>query len=607
MNFWKTFFAALLGCIVALILNLIFFFVIVFGLAAAAGSSSQTVPVVKSNSILKIDLSQTIGERTQEGMSADLGIPFLTMPQSSVGIYDAVRAIEKASMDDKISMILITDKGEMQTGLSCLEELREAIGKFHESGKPVIAYGMDYSLGGYYVASAADKIYIHNEGLIPIKGLGASMMFYKDALDKLGVNVQLIRHGKFKAAAEQFIKNDISPENRQQNMEMMYSIWNNWSEDICSSRGIDLTAFNEAVDQLKIGTPEDAKEMNLVDETLTTAEYTEKICNLAGAQKEEDLNVISLASYVKTLAPYMRGQNKIAVLYAEGEIVMNGSALAANRFVGQVEKIRKNKDVDAVVLRVNSPGGDAQAAELMREALQKLSAEKPVVCSFGEYAASGGYWISAQAKHIFSDKTTLTGSIGVFSLAFNYGKGLKEHLKINSVQLGTHKHATMGDMSRDMDEEEVAYNQKFVEQIYTKFMNIVADGRNMSVADVDSIAQGRVWTGTQGVKVGIVDEIGGIEDAIKYAACLAIGNDNPTPEQYKSVLPKDYSVVEFPKVKSSFEMMMEGFTGSSEETLLKRIFKSRSLSEAERIIRDFEAHNGVKTYARMPYNYSFSY
>ena len=272
---------------------------------------------------------------------------------------------------------------------------------------------------------------------------------------------------------------------------------------------------------------------------------------------------------------------------------MNGSGISANKFVRQVEKIRKDKKIDAVVFRVNSPGGDAQAAELMREALQKLAAEKPLVCSFGEYAASGGYWISAQANRIFSDKTTLTGSIGVFSLAFNYAKGLKEHLKINAVQLGTHKHATAGDMSRPMDEEEIAYTQKFVEQIYTKFMNIVSDGRKMSIAQVDSIAQGRVWTGTQGVEVGIVDEIGGIEDAIKYAASLGGATT--------------YHVVEYPRVKTQMEVMMESFSGSGEESLLKRIFGKKNVSQAEQILQDIEENNRVKTYVRMPYNYEFSY
>ncbi|MBQ1883137.1 MAG: S49 family peptidase, partial [Bacteroidales bacterium] len=360
MKFWKAFLAALLGCLVAMILNLFLFFMFI-GALMSAGGSTENIPSVSNNSILKIDLSQTIGERTQEGMSADLGIPFMSMPQASLGIYDAIKAIEKAASDSKISMMLITDKGLASSGMTHLEELRDAISKFHDSGKPIVAYGMNYSLGGYYIASAADKIYIHNEGMLSIKGLGASLMFYKDLLDKVGVNVQLIRHGKFKAAAEQFIKNDISPENRQQNMEMLNSIWGDWSEQICKSRNIDLATFNQAIDELKIGTPESAKELNLVDETVNTDEYTEKICSLVGVEDEQQLSVITLDKYAKTLAPSLKGKAKVAVLYAEGEIVMSGSGLAANKFASQVNKIRKDETIDAVVLRVNSPGGDAQA------------------------------------------------------------------------------------------------------------------------------------------------------------------------------------------------------------------------------------------------------
>ena len=573
-----------------------------------ASGSGENQPVVKSNSILKIDLSQTIGERTQEGMSSDISIPFMSMPTSSVGIYDAVKAIQKAANDSNVSMILITDKGNVGSGLSCLEELRDALSKFHSSGKPIVAYGMNYSLGGYYVASVADKIYIHNEGLIPIKGLGASMMFFKDLLDKAGVEVQLIRHGKFKAAAEQFIKNDISPENRTQNMEMLNSIWNIWSQQICQSRGIDLDEFNKAVDELKIGTPESAMALNLVDECVTSGQYAEKICSLVGVDEEKDLNVVPLSTYVKSLPTKLKGTVKVAVLYAEGEIVQNGSGLASSKFVPQVERIRKDESIDAVVLRVNSPGGDAQAAELMREAIKKLADEKPLVCSFGEYAASGGYWISAQADKIFSDNTTLTGSIGVFSLAINYGKGLKEHLKVNPVQLGTHKHSTMGDMSRPLDAEEVEYNQKFVEQIYSKFMSLVADGRNMSIANVDSIAQGRVWTGEQGVTVGIVDAIGGIDYAIKYAACLALDPlTSPEEQGFKTLEDSKYKVVEYPRVKTQMELLMESLGTGSEETLLKKVFGSKNMSQADLLLRELEENNGIKTYARIPYMYDFSY
>lgn len=604
MNFWKAFFAALLGCLVALILNLLLFFVFIAGIAAMAGGGGENLPTVKSNTILKIDLSETFGERTQEGMGSDMSsIPLFSMPQASIGIYDAARALEKAAKDNKISMILITDKGTGTSGITSLEELRKAILKFHSSGKPVIAYGMNYSLGGYYVASAADKIYMHQDGMMPIVGMGGSMMFFKDALDKLGVNFQLIRHGKFKAAAEQYIKSDISPENRQQNMEMMNSIWNSIAEKICQSRGIELQTFNNAVDALKIGDAESAMAYSLVDSALTTDKYVQKICSLVGVEKEDDLNVMTLSSYAKTLTPSLKGKTKVAVLYAEGEIATTGSGIASSKVVRQIKKLRDDKTIDAVVLRVNSPGGDAQAAELIREELQALAAKKPLVCSFGEYAASGGYWISAQAKKIFSDEATLTGSIGVFSLAINYGKGLKEHLSINTVDLGTHRHSTMGSGNKPLDDVEIAFNQKLVEHIYDKFMGIVADGRKMSIAEVDSIGQGRVWTGTQGVEVGIVDKIGGLEDAINYAACLAMGKD--PDNNYRDIESSEFKVVEYPKVKTQMELLMEGLTGASDENaLINKFFGKSNLSE---LLEDFQRSKGVKTYARMPYTLQLSY
>ncbi|MBQ6310285.1 MAG: signal peptide peptidase SppA [Bacteroidales bacterium] len=602
MKFWKAFFAALLGCLVALILYVLLFFFFIAGIAAVAGGG-ETIPTVKNNSILKIDLSETIGERTQEGMGGDMSIPFVSMPQASLGIYDAVKALDKAATDNRISMVLITDKGTGTSSVTALEELRNAILKFHSSGKPVIAYGMNYSTGGYFVASAADKVYMHQDGILSLIGMGGSMLFFKDALDNLGVNFQLIRHGKFKAAAEQYIKNDISPENRQQNMEMLNSIWKSFSERICESRGIDIKEFNNAIDSLKIGDGESAMTYSLVDSALTTDRYVQKICALAGVEKEEDLNVITLASYAKTVPASLKGKAKVAVLYAEGEIAQNGSGIASSKIVKQIRKIAKDNSIDAVVLRVNSPGGDAQAAELIREELQALAAAKPLVCSYGEYAASGGYWISAQGQKIFSDETTLTGSIGVFSLAINYGEGLKKHLKINPVEIGTHRHSTMSSGTRPLDAEEIAYNQNFIEHIYNKFMGIVADGRKMSIAEVDSIAQGRVWTGTQGVEVGIVDKIGGLDDAVKYAACIALGKD--PDNNYRDVDYSEFKVVEYPKVKTQMELLMEGFGGSSEENaLINKFFGKSNLKE---LIEDFQNSKGVKTYARMPYTFQISY
>ena len=517
----------------------------------------------------------------------------ISMPKGGLGIYDATRALKKAANDNNIKMVLIKGGMISTTSIPLLEELREALEEFHDSGKPVISYSMNYSQADYYVASMADKVYMHKDGLIQFTGIGADMLFFKDLGDMLGVEAQLIRHGKFKAAAEQFIKNDISPENRQQNMEMLSSM----AFAICKSRVIDPKVFNDAVDNLKLVDPASLVEAHLIDKAVTSEEITEELCQLAGVENENQLKYISLAKYAKTTPLSYKGKKKIAVIYANGEISTEGEGLTSSKYVPIIKKVRKDKTIDAVVLRVDSPGGDAQAAELIREQLELLAKEKPIVVSFGEYAASGGYWISAGGNHIFSDETTLTGSIGVFSLAFNYGKGLKKHLKINPVSLGTHKHSTMGTGVKPLDEAEIAYMQKFVEQVYTQFVGIVADGRNMSVAQVDSIGQGRIWTGEQGVKVGIVDETGTLNDAIEYAALLAYSKDYEGEEIVNAMNTEGYKVVEYPKVKSQYESLMEMLSGNSSdsEAILKKI------------LTEFKDAKGVKTYARMPYTFVFNY
>lgn len=630
-NFWKTFLAALSGTLAALILNVILFFVLI-GAISAAVSSPDTVPAVPKNSILKIDLSMPIGERTTDGSaSMDLGVLLNGMPQPVLGIRDAVNSIKAAIDDPAIRMILITNSYTTNSGLAALEELRAALAEFHDrSGKPIIAYGMNYSLGGYYISSVADRIYIHDDGSAHMVGLGSNMFFYKDLLDKLGIDVQLIRHGKFKSAAEQFIRSDISKENKLQNMEMLGSVWNNWAKTICNSRRIIPAELDAAIDNLKIGRAETLVENRLADSTISSTGMEQRLVELTGVKESRDLRFVSLMRYNKARTKSVsKSKNKIAILYAEGEITMNGTGgLAASRFIPVVKKIAADSSVKAVVFRVSSPGGDAQAAELIREAVQELRKNKPVISSFGEYAASGGYWITAQTDKIFSDANTLTGSIGVFSLSFNGGKGLKKHLHINAEPIGTHAHSTMGQMIEPLDKDEVEYMQTFVEQIYTKFTGIVADGRNMSVEKVDSIGQGRVWTGSQAYSINLVDRIGTLEDAIEAAAaaCGLAGD---------SAIVKNYRIVEYPAVKSSMDAIMNllgngtpedkdelnsSVNLSSSQSILSvamgtsrfegvtPALKALSPDEAAKtLFPDLYASGTARVYALMPCIYSFNY
>ena len=593
-NFWKTFLAALCGTLAALF---ICWFLVIAMIGSIAALSQKSEPSVPSSAILKIDLSKQVGERTKNDPLAGFNpaaFQFNISSESTLGVYDAVRAIKLAANDPAIKFIYLTGCDSPNYGISNLEEVRKALANFHDSGKAIIAYGVNYSQGGYYMASAADKIYMNKDGMAQIMGLGTNIMFFKDLLDKLGVQVELIRHGKFKAAAEQYIRNDISPENKEQNLVMLNSIWNTWVNAICKSRSITPGAFNEAVNNLKIWDAESMVANKLADSSVTNTAMAQKLCDLFGVKNEKDLKFISLADYAEAkVKPDAKAKNKIAILYADGEITIDGKeGITVKELCPVIKKISKDKSIKAVVFRVNSPGGDAQAAEIIREELQLLRKEKPIICSYGDYAASGGYWISAQSDKIFTDATTLTGSIGVFSLSFNYGKGLKEHLNINTVSIGTNAHSTMGTGVSPLKPEEQAYMQQFVEKIYSQFIRIAADGRKLPVAYVDSIGQGRVWTGADGVQKNLADYIGGLDDAVAFAA------------KYAKI--SSYKTVDYPSVKSLEENLLAKFgsSGNSDEASMVLTDPEALIKKAYKSLTKFK---GVKTYARMPYVYEFTY
>ena len=587
-SFFKTLFATFIGSSIALMVCF-FLFLGIIGSIATLGSKESSVSVPTS-AVLKIDFSQPITERGNEDPFAGLSSLSFETEQKSMALLPALQAIEKAATDPAIKFLYM-NLSSLNTGMAQLEEIRDAVKRFRESGKAVIAYASNYSQGAYYMATAADKIYIQREGNAMIFGIGTRIMFFKDLLDKLGVEVQLIRHGKFKAAAEQFIASNISEANREQNQEMIDSVWETWTTSICESRDISVDEFNSLVDNLKLGNAESLIENKLVDEAVTTQEMTDKLCSLFGVEKEKDLEMITLDKYAKAvIKPNLKTSDKIAVIYADGEITMSGNeGITASEFCPMISKIKADSSIKAVVLRVNSPGGDAQAAEMINTELQLLRNEKPVIVSFGDYAASGGYWISAKSDYIFTDKTTLTGSIGVFSLMMNVGKGLKKHLNINVAELGTNRHSNMMSGMNPLNESEQAYMQNFVEDVYTGFTELVAEGRELNIDYVDSIAQGRVWTGSEAVNLKLADKIGGITEAIQYAAVFA-GLDN-------------YRTVEYPTVKSSIDKFMEMINGTSASAdILPEPF--RELSKAYGMLTE---EKGIKNYARVPLIYEFQY
>lgn len=581
MKFLKSLLAAILGCFIALGL----LFLLAVGMIGALMPAEETVTVAPS-SILRIELSSPIGEQTvSDPLDLSSVLPVST-GSSSVGILDAVRAIDYAATDPAIKFIYLTDCG-YSSGISYMEELRGALERFRASGKPVIAYGDNFSFGGYYLASVADKIYADEFASNNILGVATTIVFLKDVLDRFGVEMQLIRHGKYKSAGEQFIASDISEANREQNQAMVDALWQAAAGSICESRGISLTDLDRMVNNLELNTAQDMVEAGLVDELCTVNGMEENLRTLAGAEKLKDVKMIPLDKYIKArIKTNYKAKDKIAIIYADGQINPNGSdGITEEKFQPIIRDLRADSSVKAVVLRVNSPGGSVQPAEIIRTELELLQQEKPLIVSYGTMAASGGYWISAGADKIYSNSTTLTGSIGVFSMLPSLEKTFKDIARVNPVTVRSHAHADMGSMTRKLDRQETAAFQEQVEMIYDHFINLVAEGRGMTPARVDEIAQGRVWCGSEALGIGLVNEIGGLKDALDYAAVSADL--------------KDYRIEAWPKVKNSLEKLMEGFGSAS--TAVESFSDPEKFMET--LFKSLKAEKGI--YARVPYIYYF--
>ena len=466
--------------------------------------------------ILKIDKDVIITERG--GNSLTLTLNGLNR-ESSIALIDVLRALDKAASDDAIAMIYL-NYDHFSASQTSMEEIRERLLKLSALGKPVIAYGASLGNGSYYIASAADRVFLNPKGGGALTGLASTQFFLKDLLDTLGVGVQLIRHGKFKSAGEMYIRNDISPENRLQYEELLGSVWNAMVADIAASRGTTPEAINAITDKLETGTAQAWLEAGLVDGLKYRDEMEDYLCHLFGTDDPKSIQTVSLKDYASKLKKGPASK-KIAIIYAEGEIVRSGSDLVGEKLAAQIEKVRKDESVKAVVFRVNSPGGEVVAADIIRREIELLGKEKPVVASYGSYAASGGYLISAGCEHIFTDATTLTGSIGVFGMIPNLGNAIRKNLKITPVNIGTNEHSSMGSGMEPLSAEEEAWYQAEIEGIYDDFVGVVAAGRNMTAEQVDSIAQGRVWAGNDAVEIGLCDEKGGLMDAVRYAAAKA--------------------------------------------------------------------------------------
>ena len=586
-NFLKTFLASFISVSIC---GIFFFFMITSAIGDLSDLFNFGEKEIKmpSEAVLVIDMSQiTLQEQTEE-------TPLLSMlteenPVQPMGTLDLVAAINAASFDDAVKYIYLKPDG-VTGGIAQIEEIRKALKQFRQNGKAVVSYMENPTTGGYYLASVSDKVYMtpHEGGLSTFNGLSSRMIFLKDALDRLGINVQLIRHGKYKSAGEMFVRNSSSKENLQQTEDMVGSMWNAYRIEIAMSREIDVYEIDRILDELELNSPQDFLDKGLVDELLTVDQLQDKMAMLFMTDDYSNVESISIQDYATlNTAGNPQGSKKIAVIYAEGEIVDGYSyeEVASDRFVRIIQDIRNDDAVKAVVLRVNSPGGSVLASEKIKAQIDSLRTKVPVIASFGDHAASGGYWISANCDYIYANETTLTGSIGVFSMVPDIKNTLNDILHVNITAVNSNSHADMYDMTRPLNQQEIKYLQTSVENIYDRFLNIVAEGRGMTVEEVDAVAQGRVWTGAQAEQIGLVDDIGTIEDAIIHAASLV--------DEYHML--DNIQIVEYPKPITTMDILNSMITG---EELVKISEPFKSVYTA---FKSWNSSQSGKVYARLPY------
>ncbi|OFY69863.1 MAG: signal peptide peptidase SppA [Bacteroidetes bacterium RIFOXYA12_FULL_33_9] len=565
---------------------LIIIFVAIIG-GIIASSSSDKPAIIEANSILKITLDNEVVDRSSSNPLANFN--FMSFEnEKKLGLNDILKNLKKAKTDDNIKGIYIETLG-VTAGIATVEEIREALIDFKESGKFILSYSDIYTQKAYYLASVANKLYINPQGAIEFKGLGAEMMFFKNALEKLGVEPVIIRgkNNKFKSAVEPFMYDKMSEANRLQTQTYMGSIWNHLLEGISVSRGISVAELNLLADSMKVENAKSAVTYKLVDNAKYKDEIIAELKELSGIEKDGKLRFVTLSKYDRVPeTDKSKSKDKIAVVYGVGQIDMGEGDEASIGSDGLSESIRKarlDSTVKAIVLRVNSPGGSALASDIIWREVLLAKQVKPVIVSMGDVAASGGYYISCPADVIVANPTTITGSIGVFGVLWNGQKFLNEKIGITVDRVTTNTHSDIGSMFRPMAESEKAVIQRSVEDIYDTFISHVSEGRSITKETVDSIGQGRVWSGVNAKEIGLIDEFGGIKKAIEIAA-------------EKAGL-TDYRIVEFPKEKDPFQELLKELKGEAET-----YFFANELGQSYKYLKAYNNILKIKgVQARMPF------
>jgi len=557
---------------------LLFLFIIV----GVATSSSKKVVNLEENTILHLTLDQPITDRTSDNPFA--GLAGGSFGEQANGLNDILHNIQKAAKNDNIIGVFL-DISSIPAGAASIEEIRNELIEFKKSKKFIYAYSEAFSQPGYYLATVADKIYLHPTGLAELKGLRSEILFFKGVLDKIGVEPQVFRHGKFKSAVEPFIQDKLSDANREQIRTFIFSIWNHMVEGIAKERKLTVAQIINMADNALVTNAVSAKEQKLVDDLKYRDEVLEILKTKANAESIDKIEFASIGQMKDVKEDKEKSKDKIAIVFAEGDIVDGEGKegeIGSVEFSKALRKARLDEKVKAVVLRINSPGGSALASETIWREVVLTKKVKPVIVSMGNLAASGGYYIAAPADTIVASPNTITGSIGVFGLFFN-GQKLVNNLGVTVDTVKTNKYADIGTGSRAVTAQEREIIQREIERIYDNFITRVAEGRKMSKADVDSIAQGRVWTGADAKRLGLVDVFGGLETAVAIAA-------------KKAKLDK-YVILPLPFQENPIEKFFKKMSGESEAHILEK-----ALGDSYKYYNQMNHLMRMKSYqTRMPY------
>ncbi len=565
MKFLRNLLATILGVFIAIF--------ILFMVFAAIGSafSKKDKAIVKGNSVLELNLENKIMD---DYSVASPFAEFLDEKSKVMSLHKILTAIENAKTDDKIKGISIKTLG-INAGMAQTQAIRDKLLEFKESGKFITAYAEYYSQKNYYLSSVADSIYVNPVGGVDLKGLGAELLFFKDFEDKYGMKMEVIRHGKYKSAVEPFIANKISDANREQMTELLQSIWSEYKDDIAASRNKTVAEIDTIADNLLGRNAKLAVKNNLVNKSIYLDEYESLLKNALNIKEDKKLNTVSIADYIKSGKGRVKStaKDRIAVVYAQGEIKYgegDETYIGQEKIIKALRKAVKDKKVKAIVLRINSPGGSGLASDMIWRELELTKKEKPLVVSMGNYAASGGYYIACNSDKIFAEPTTVTGSIGVFGIIPNFSK-FADRIGVNAEQVTTNKQSLGYSVFEPMTEQFYKVTEEGIEDFYETFLERVANGRKMTKEQVNEIAQGRVWTGKQAKEIGLVDELGTLDDAVAYAAEKANISEYKVKNypRYKKNFEDAFSKMPFMKVNT--ESIIKNEIGTENYTIYKNI------------------------------------